>query len=81
MLARVWVVANAEVQARNIDASVRDELERFEAEVKRHRKRVERGRRIMEARGRIIVTLIGLSRYEPRYEGVRAFVEDQWRSV
>ena len=74
-------MTNADAPVRDADTSVREELERFEAEMKRHKRQVERGRKIVEARGRIMVMLMGLARYEPWYEGVRAFVEDQWRSV
>jgi len=63
------------------DVSIREELERFAREMRVQKKRVERGRKIVEARGRIMVMLTGLSRYEPQYEGVRAFLEDEWQSV
>jgi len=63
------------------DVSIREELERFAREMRVQKKRVERGRKIVEARGRIMVMLAGLSRYEPQYEGVRAFLEDEWQSV
>jgi hypothetical protein len=74
-------VTNTALPFQDADASVCEELARFEREMKLHRKRVERGRKIMEARGRIMVMLTGLARYEPQYEVVRAFVEDQWQTV
>jgi hypothetical protein len=40
----------------------------------------KRAAAIAEARGRIQLMLIMLSRYEPRYEAVLASLEDQWRA-
>jgi len=63
------------------DTPIREELERFAREMRLQKKRAERRRKVAEARGRIIVMLMGLARYEPQYEGVRAFVEEQWQSA
>jgi len=63
------------------DMPIREELERFAREMRLQKKRAERRRKVVEARGRIIVMLMGLARYEPQYEGVRAFVEEQWQSA
>jgi hypothetical protein len=61
------------------EAPIREELERFAREMEREKMRRKRSLRIAEARGRIIVMLIGLSRYESHYEAVRASLEDEWR--
>ena len=81
MVAISDVVSNTDVLVRDTDASVEEELERFEHEMKRQKRKIERGRKIVEARGRIMVMLIGLARYEPHYECVRAFIEDEWKSI
>ena len=60
-------------------SSVEEELERFAREMEQTEKKRKRARKIAEARGRIIVMLIGLARYEPRYETVKALLEDEWR--
>jgi len=62
-------------------APIRDEIEQFAKAMRQEKKRHRQAMQLAEARGRIAASLIMLSRYEPRYESVLAFLEDQWQNI